>query len=983
MDVLLTSIEGLIRWADLPSQFEGRQPATKSTCGLVGLWNLSQTCYMNSTLQQLYMNVPFRRFIFEVPVVDYPKQVVLYELKRAFAFLQQSVARAYLPDALAKALDVDVTSQEDAHIFFTVLLGKLEDNMPDQDAKSKLKSFFGGRNKSQIKGECGHVSETADEYYNLSLVVKDKSNLHESLEEYIRGSLLEGGDRYKCLSCEEEGRQSYVDAMQRTGLESIPDNVVIGLKRFRYESHDGGTKVNDRFTFPAQIDMSKYKLKHMVDSPMANEETDLFELVGVIVHQGTLQSGHYWSYAKGADTYGTMPGSWYRLEDQMTSETTLDHVMQATTGGPAPDATSPRDRTDSAYVLFYRRTSSTAGVEVGQCMAAVGHCPGPILEELGFAEHSTIVSAHMHHPDYEAFVVDLLSRFEQIPVKGADLDLDLRVLDIAHLYLNHISSRQRSLARFDSMVDLIKKLSLRSSSHAWHTLGMLTKEQPDFEYWFISAREPVRDVCNDLVLICINHIRSQASDMGLSHLLGQGDDDVVEVFVNRHKGLLDHLADQHEAWRTFFKLAGAIAELGSYETALLLDAGYLVWCLDALHTTTDDNHPRANRDMALWVEFEKLFDWQKLIDFVYVVLSSHVDIGSYNSNMTYRNAHDIIDDKCGLNGLEWELLLWNKRDYLSLFQELCDLYPLSKDNQSVDNQCPSKMTLTCFRSWVPGHLMALLLQRQVHPAVVAVILGALVDCLQEEDLDNKAQTKHVVAATIVCHASITNDTRKQLIEAVIHQHTDFDGPSPPLVDFMAVNLQKLPLFTLQRFMKWLPGLMETEDEDVSLAMLALLNKEVINRDIITVPISLETLRFDRVRLSTVSRLVIESSGSIRGQFPASYRAHVEAMRIGLRYLLRAVAVIDCSDEREVVLRLKDDWKIGSTTEMRPSSIRTKGITLSAYKASDNLSANFRSEMHGLADDCREYEALLASTGEEYEVVSAHNSEEVRCRRVIC
>ena len=174
--------------------FPGRESFSRAGCGYSGLVNLQQTCYMNALLQQLYMNLHFRQFILNTSVVDEDRQDVLKEFQRAFAFMQEQYGMAYYPDSLAKALDVDVTIQDDAQIFFTILIGKLEDSMPDEAAKESLRSFFKGTNKSQTVGECGHVSESPDEYYNLSLVVKDKSTLEESLQEYVQGAPLEGGE---------------------------------------------------------------------------------------------------------------------------------------------------------------------------------------------------------------------------------------------------------------------------------------------------------------------------------------------------------------------------------------------------------------------------------------------------------------------------------------------------------------------------------------------------------------------------------------------------------------------------------------------------------------------------------------------------------------------------------------------------------------------------------------------------------------------
>ena len=58
-------------------------------------------------------------------------------------------------------------------------------------------------------------------------------------------------------------------------------------------------KVNDRFEFPLELDMSKY----MCDSELANAQLadpDLvnYELKAIVIHSGGTYGGHYWCYLK-------------------------------------------------------------------------------------------------------------------------------------------------------------------------------------------------------------------------------------------------------------------------------------------------------------------------------------------------------------------------------------------------------------------------------------------------------------------------------------------------------------------------------------------------------------------------------------------------------------------------------------------------------------------------------------------------------------
>lgn len=63
--------------------------------------------------------------------------------------------------------------------------------------------------------------------------------------------------------------------------------------------------MNDYFEFPPDLDMSKYTQEYLNKAAKSSEfklkhpaEYYNFELVGVVVHNGTADSGHYYSYIK-------------------------------------------------------------------------------------------------------------------------------------------------------------------------------------------------------------------------------------------------------------------------------------------------------------------------------------------------------------------------------------------------------------------------------------------------------------------------------------------------------------------------------------------------------------------------------------------------------------------------------------------------------------------------------------------------------------
>ncbi|KAG9852715.1 hypothetical protein KCU98_g3424, partial [Aureobasidium melanogenum] len=626
--------------------FPGPKDYIRQEGNYAGLANLGQTCYFNSLLQQLFMNVQFRKFIFDTPVIDSNKQAVLVELKLAFAYMQDSHDIFYQPEGLTKALNVDITVQDDAHIFFMTLIGQLEESMPDDEAKNALKAFFRGVNKSQTIGSCKHVSESTDEYFNLSLVVKDKASLEESLDEYTKGATLEGSDKFRCTTCG-SGEGVSVDAVRRTALEHIPDNLVLGLRRFRYETFDGGQKVNDRFDFPEFIDMSKYKLNRLagVEGP---SESDIFQLVGVVVHSGILTFGHYWSYAAERGNSGSGRLRWYCLEDKNVRPSDIEEVLRETRGGPVPTLMtslqgnqSPRLRSDNAYVLFYQRVSSIT--ESAQCLdtstAALPYSihakvrlPTDLETQITKENQQKMFTLHLFSLTHLEFVRGLIGKLATI--KNVDASVNSRATHkLMSMLLKYYT---RVVANFDSehspqSIDftaiLLQKLACSGKDSAHRMLTALLprrSEKDKSRSLVLHHKRAVRLAMKRLVLACFRYLREHDSTY-LDMKDGDGSGGSLGTMVDAIYGLIDLrsrlLERPQTVWEDYFELVRHVAELGPDETFVLLKRDVLKWCLEVLllkeKTELQKKHPNL---MKLITDNPRWLNHAALVNCIYGLL---------------------------------------------------------------------------------------------------------------------------------------------------------------------------------------------------------------------------------------------------------------------------------------------------------------------------------------------------------------------------
>jgi ubiquitin carboxyl-terminal hydrolase 34 len=178
-----------------------RPKAIRSPCGYAGMRNLSNTCYLNSLFTQLFMNVDFRRFILSADVQDSTDQKLLFQTQKLFSFMQESLRRFVDPGLVAGSIKtyddtlIDVHNQMDVDEFYNLLFDRWEGQFRGADERKMLRSFYGGQLVQQVKSkECEHVSERLEPFSAIQCDIKGKESLQESLEAYVGGEIMEGGE---------------------------------------------------------------------------------------------------------------------------------------------------------------------------------------------------------------------------------------------------------------------------------------------------------------------------------------------------------------------------------------------------------------------------------------------------------------------------------------------------------------------------------------------------------------------------------------------------------------------------------------------------------------------------------------------------------------------------------------------------------------------------------------------------------------------
>jgi len=144
---------------------------------------------------------------------------------------------------------------------------------------------------------------------------------------------------YKCPECDKQ-----VEVTKKFSFLTFPQTLIISLKRFRFNHATlRSQKIHDRFEYPTELDLKPFML-------FRDEAEHKFNLVGVVVHSGNADEGHYYSFIQERDSQ-----KWYKFDDTNVCDFDPSNLGAQTYGGNMPQSGFFRDRSTTAYMLIYER----------------------------------------------------------------------------------------------------------------------------------------------------------------------------------------------------------------------------------------------------------------------------------------------------------------------------------------------------------------------------------------------------------------------------------------------------------------------------------------------------------------------------------------------------------------------------------------------------------------------------------------------------
>ncbi|KAK7197093.1 ubiquitin hydrolase [Novymonas esmeraldas] len=321
--------------------------------GYVGIYNQGSTCYLNSVIQALYHLPAFRTRIFNLPTVQQDSAALA--LRDVFAQLEvrnRNITTTELTKAFGWSAQ-EAAVQHDVHELMQQLFDSLETTLKETPEKDMIRNLFGGLMiyRSRAVDGVDYLSDRLEDFYDVELVVQNKSNIEESLREFASGERIEG------VSVElTPGAAATPHTIERSQhFVDCPKVLLVHPNRvaFDMETYDLVT-LRNVWSFESSLTLAS----HVVDEASLKLDKEsrekwqklsrrthhgaTYSLRSILTHAGDATIGHYYVYVN-------FDGEWVRFNDEVVESATEEEVRKSAFGGQS---------TQSRYRLFDNERAS-------------------------------------------------------------------------------------------------------------------------------------------------------------------------------------------------------------------------------------------------------------------------------------------------------------------------------------------------------------------------------------------------------------------------------------------------------------------------------------------------------------------------------------------------------------------------------------------------------------------------------------------------
>jgi ubiquitin carboxyl-terminal hydrolase 34 len=402
-----------------------------------------------------------------------------------------------------------------------------------------------------------------------------------------------------------------------TCFKEVPDNLIFHLKRFEFDLADfSRRKVYDHFEFPPSIDISTYHVDHLSD-PSKSKEADIFDLVGVLVHTGTCEHGHYYSYIRERPCpTGNAAPTWVEFDDSNVGPFDPTDIGYRAFGGLTDDTFNRLPKQYSAYMLFYQRRTAVENDQRNWVPSPDGKTlkvpmPPALENEVDLKNEVFIREYCRFDPNHTKFVRQLhvMSRTinhgscseGHLQVRDIAFDLsrfrtltslqETRSLRIVLAHLGNVVWRHMTSDVFSETLLQIRRSVLPCSTCCNIVLKALATDEWNLLNLLLRCTHAkVRSQTRSFLIDCLKVSREKDPvsygledaendmDFDLSSLTGG----ILASFTTRLRIVTTETHMSIRGWDDFYLTLTQMLELGHVEIAVVLNGGFLDFCLKML-----------------------------------------------------------------------------------------------------------------------------------------------------------------------------------------------------------------------------------------------------------------------------------------------------------------------------------------------------------------------------------------------------------------
>ncbi|KAM6214100.1 ubl carboxyl-terminal hydrolase 18 isoform 1-T2 [Sarcoramphus papa] len=296
--------------------------------GAIGLYNVGQSCCLNSLLQVFLMNIHFTgilRRIIVPPYAEEKRRNVPYQMLLLLEEMQCGKQKAVSPTALASCLSVyrvKLFVQHDAAQLFLTLWNLIKKQMKKPELVEELSDLYTICVQEHLACQkCSFETKRNSSMVTLPLPVLDSnSHMLKTLEDCLQYFFHpeELTDHNMCF-CEQCGRKT--PFLQGMKLVRLPQTLTIHLKRFCFEKSAYIHKLSHYLPFPQDLDFNAVLTENQCQADDNEKAAWKYELFAVVAHSGSTSCGHYCAYIR-----SLTERKWYCFNDSEVCQVSWDDV---------------------------------------------------------------------------------------------------------------------------------------------------------------------------------------------------------------------------------------------------------------------------------------------------------------------------------------------------------------------------------------------------------------------------------------------------------------------------------------------------------------------------------------------------------------------------------------------------------------------------------------------------------------------------------